>query len=286
MIWLPQADLIPIPGATGTTHQRVVDKLVLHTTEGTTIGGAVSAYKQRRVPPHATYDWTKRLLVQHVPLDRAAYSLWHVDRLGCIQVELVGRAVETPTWPTSALERIVEDVLLPIHRRVPTIPMHADVAWLPYPESYGRQRSRLSFGEWDEYRGVLGHSHCPCKRWPWPLSKTNAHGDPGALAVPRMLEIARALLHGDAPPTDKPTDEEDDVMLLGFYKLHNKPAIYAVYSDGTKKWVAPNSWEEAQALAAFKGVDASLRIVDNVETFRALGPIVGPSPGEVDAWGG
>src|SRR3954453_7968064 len=81
-------------------------KLVWHTTE------------TRRLPaydgssPHFTLDPASGRLWQHIPIDRAARSLEHppgaveTNRANAVQVELLGFARDTPSWPRASYRRI------------------------------------------------------------------------------------------------------------------------------------------------------------------------------------
>lgn len=207
MIRLDDYDWVPIDGAPGGHHQRTVTKLLLHSTEGSSIAGAVGAYRARRVPPHVTFDPARSATLgrcvgaQHIGLDRSAEALWHVDDDGVIQVELVGFARETPGWSDEMLTAIARWVVVPIVEAVSTIPLRTTVTWERYPASYGRWPGRLSFADWDAYAGILGHMHAPARAH---TSDTNLHGDPGGLNVPRILDHARDIL----APTPEATPME------------------------------------------------------------------------------
>lgn len=230
MTWLPGFTRVPI-GSGGRPHGQPVTRICLHTTEGSSIGGAEAAYRARGVPPHVTYHPGDRVGHQHVRLDRAAESLWHVDDTGVLQVELVGFATAAPHWGDDWLSNIALDVIVPMLRAVPTIPLRTDVTWLPYPDSYGRSPARLTFDQWSRTFGIVGHSHAPAKPRPWPLSKTNAHGDPGALNVPRIVDLARPHLETQPTPTPPPTG----VLPMPEHLIQCPPAngaVLARYADG------------------------------------------------------
>lgn len=94
-MWLPGYERHEYPGLAGKSFQFTHNpKGCLHTTEGGSIAGAMSAYAP--YPPHLIYDWRNRRGVQHVRLDRASYSAMDGnDDDYMIQVELVGFAAET-----------------------------------------------------------------------------------------------------------------------------------------------------------------------------------------------
>jgi len=149
-------------------------KLVWHTTEGSSIEGAVGAYRQHNSWPHFTLDPRTGRLVQHVPLDKAARSLEHpagtveTNRAHAIQVELVGLARESHDWSAESYAHIA-DLARKIERAV-GVPRRAFVTF-----SLGGQR--LSEAAWMCGSGHCGHQHVP----------HNNHTDPGALRIDRIL---------------------------------------------------------------------------------------------------
>lgn len=175
---------VPRRAQLGRSHLRTPTKLVIHTTEGSTIGSAVGAYRRRAgrlsggVHPHATVDPSTRERAQHVPLTKASYSLKGHDRDGSIQIEIVGSASESHDWPPSWYEWLRDFVVGPILAAVPTIPASAPWAFLgewdgllaaPYPVG----KARVSSPAWLAGRGIVGHQHAPL----------DDHWDPGAIRV-------------------------------------------------------------------------------------------------------
>lgn len=217
MTWLAGYQRILIPGALGGTHRQRVTKLLWHTTEGSTVEGAVGAYTQRRVPPHLTVDPSRGRLTQHVPLDRAAYALHAVDQTGVIQVEIVGFARDTHQWPAETLAWLGRNVAAPIMAVCPGIdryrvlPTYTAGDRLPGPGVLATASSpiRLNRQQWDAYTGQLGHQHAP----------QNDHWDPGRLDLAAIAAAARAEL-GAPQPTPPPSAApvEEDVMQLVYVK--------------------------------------------------------------------
>src|SRR5262245_1721749 len=177
-----------------------VRKLLLHTTEGSSVEGAVAAYQANNSWPHETVDYRFGYVprrVGHLTADRAARSLRNesggveTNRDGVYQVEVVGRA-ERPqdiNW-----ERLAREIMGPLCAQL-AIPVVSAVTWVAYPDSYGLGAAqRLSGSAWDFYEGILGHQHAP----------ENTHGDPGAIPIKAMLEAAA--------PAPQPVPEEDDDM--------------------------------------------------------------------------
>jgi len=169
-------------------------KALLHTTEGTTVAGAIAAYRAHNSWPHRTVDCRRRIIVEHLPLAAAARSLQNLpggadqtNRDGdvLIQYELVGSATNPASiGDPDDLDWFGRVVLGPDCARM-GIPLTSTVRWVAYPASYGNAPQRLSLAAWDAYSGVLGHQHAP----------DNVHGDPGAINIDRILTAAR----GDAP---------------------------------------------------------------------------------------
>ena len=212
-MWLPGFERITIPGALGMTHRQQVTKLCWHTTEGGSVEGAVAAYAARRVPPHLTVDPQRRRLVQHVPLDKAAYALHAVDQTGVIQVEIVGFARQARSWPAEWLRWLGEQVAAPIFQAQPGIDRHLTMATRDEqtntspPLASPNSPIRLSRAQWDRFTGCLGHQHAPAP---------NSHWDPGALDLATISAAARAVLT-PAPPPPPPTvtaQEASDMELV------------------------------------------------------------------------
>lgn len=172
-------------------------KLLLHSTEGSTIEGALAAYRAHNSWPHLTVDCPRRRIVQHLPLNVAARSLRNMpggvdatnkDGDVLVQIEMVGTATQ-PTTLGSPEDLIwfAEQVVQPICKAL-DIPMRSTVRWVSYPASYGTQApQRLSPAAWDAYSGILGHQH----------AADNDHGDPGSIDIAWILRAA--------------TEEEDDM---------------------------------------------------------------------------
>jgi hypothetical protein len=181
-------------------------KFLLHTTEGTSIEGAVGAYRANNSWPHDTVDFMfghNYRICHHLSYDLAGRSLRNepggvqTNTAGVVQVEVVGFATRPDQidWRAFAI-----DYLGPRCRQL-SIPIASSVTWVAYPASYGKNaRQRLSGAAWLGYRGILGHEHCP----------ENDHGDPGA--IPIQLILAAAQGQAPPPPPPPPPPEEDDDM--------------------------------------------------------------------------
>jgi hypothetical protein len=153
-------------------------KLCWHSTEGSTIEGAISAYRAKRASPHFTIDPARDRIVQHISIFRAARALQHpagtpeTNRARTIQVEIVGVAAQ--------MGRLSRDQLRSLTRlarwieRNAGVPSTCDVEFVPFPSGVPR---RLQGQRWLDYSGHHGHMHVP----------GNDHEDPGGLAVRELL---------------------------------------------------------------------------------------------------
>jgi hypothetical protein len=187
-----KVEIIDIPGNdAGLMNLDGSRKLLLHSTEGGSITSAVGAYRANNSWPHATIDCTERTMARHNDWTLAARSLRNeaggveTNRDGTIhiQLELVGFA-ENPADSFGGrddLEWLGQEIIGPLCRNY-NVPIASSVAWMPYPDSYGKDApQRLSQSGWDSYSGVLGHQHVP----------ENSHGDPGLIPINLILQAAR-----------------------------------------------------------------------------------------------
>lgn len=161
---------------------------VIHTTEGSNIEAARSVYRNKMVAPHCTVDPARRIRLQHLPLDRSAYALVNdnggveTNRHGARQVEVVGFAAQTDEWPDEWIEWLATEVVRPISAAAgitgPGLTCYGeDAGWiLATPNA----RQRMSFDAWNRFDGWCGHQHVP----------ENSHWDPGALDLPRIVQLA------------------------------------------------------------------------------------------------
>lgn len=167
-LWHPNAKHVPIEEAprwlhyTGGGH-----KVAWHTTEGSSVEGAVAAYHAAGVCPTFTISVRggRRTLLQHLPINRAASALRHqsgtpaTNTANVIQVEIVGFAEQSGRWPDATyywLHHLAR--WCRIHFDVP---LSTEVGW--------RRPTRLTGIEWVRASGHVGHMHCP----------GNDHADPG-----------------------------------------------------------------------------------------------------------
>jgi hypothetical protein len=87
-------------------------------------------------------------------------------------------------WPNANKRqlRFLGNILASMHVRH-GLQLKAPKQFLPYPKSYGNNGVRMSFAEWRNATGVVGHQHIP----------ENDHGDPGNINIAYALWWARVL---------------------------------------------------------------------------------------------
>lgn len=166
---------------------------VIHTTEGSSVSGAVAAYKANNSWPHFTVD-RDGLVWQHLPINKAARALRNqsggveTNRQGAIQIEVVGFASKT-VWPPAQV--LAMNFLMRW--------IEAQTGILPQAPAFGNSsqyglRNPLEFTyiEWQNFNGWCGHQHVP----------ENTHWDPGAIDINLLLpemESPMAIVRVNAP---------------------------------------------------------------------------------------
>lgn len=177
------------------------EKGCLHTTETTSWPG----YGGGKTAPNFTVrpNFNTRTLEwrQHFPANMSARALQNdlggveTNRDKVIQVEIVGTCdpgahkrwsgtahLYTPEAPEWFLEAMAHFFVWCYEEH--GIPLLATPEWLPYPKSYGNSVARMGNSEFNSFRGWLGHQHVA----------ENDHGDPGALNVQRIINIAKGVV--------------------------------------------------------------------------------------------
>lgn len=187
--WLPGFEKIDLGPDGGTWADSTSPwRIVLHSTEGPW-DAALSSYRSKGIPPHVQTDPIAKRRAQLISLNRSSYALENdaggveTNRLRAIQVEVVGYARQMHLLPESALVYL-GGVVKEIVKAVPGIRL-----WSPpfFGEGCGwtlateTARQRMTFDAWRTFDGVCGHQHVP----------ENAHWDPGALNVAKILDYAR-----------------------------------------------------------------------------------------------
>lgn len=169
---------------------------VLHTTEGTTVEGALDALRARSVAPH--FIAGRNRILQCRPLPAQGSTLRPGPENTCnaqaqIQIEMVARSREKPWLPTrSTLEPTVAIIAycakyLAIPLRVPN-GWPDDCADMPKPwAGNNARRLRAAKGSWPREKGWWMHLEVPHQAPTW-------HWDCGALRRTALLAMASALL--------------------------------------------------------------------------------------------
>lgn len=232
MLWHPDAERI-IADRPGGSYSGVSWRLVLHTTEGSTIEGAVGAYRQYGSWPHMTIDCRKRRITQHYPFSVAARALKRprgtvaTNGANAIQVELVGFAKDTANWSAEDvawLGQVLGSVMdaHDIERRSPAF-VGSDTGGIASPLS----PYRFKDADWLAFNGVCGHQHVP----------NNDHWDPGRFQIARFF----------AASTPESPSEEDDMAYRYDAIQHVDTKAIALTAAGFFKHVTDEEWKLAKA---------------------------------------
>ncbi|MFN2591702.1 MAG: N-acetylmuramoyl-L-alanine amidase [Candidatus Dormibacteria bacterium] len=162
--WCPLAQRDQILGAWGAgPMQGGQPKILHHTTEGGTYGGARGTYAQTHNLPHFTFTFEggRFAAYQHLPLSVAATALVHVGGItntdNVIQIEWVGYAGGSQSWP-DAYYLAGAHVCRWIETQTGCKPQ-SSVTF--EGARYGDWPGRLSWPQWDAYNGHLCHVHAP-----------------------------------------------------------------------------------------------------------------------------
>lgn len=189
----------------GNTHKAKIDKLIVHTTEGSSWPG----YQGGRIPPHFTARpgaFSTENVRQHIDTAKSAKALENrpggveTNNDGCVQVELIGscdRAYASKHglfyWPAATDDDLgaLVAILVWAHR-THGIPLSTGSLVFASDRAYGLNApQRMTMAEWRAFSGVCGHQHVP----------ENAHWDPGETPVKRAVELARRIVNaGGAAP--------------------------------------------------------------------------------------
>lgn len=212
--WFPHASYKDLGPDGGPYDEIAHPKCLWHTTEGNSLEGAEAAF--RNYPPHIGYDPRIRDLRQYVKMDRHAYALAgsEADDECIFQIELVGFANSTHTWPDWYYDNIRRDLIIPF-REIYGVPDQ-------HLRFYGADEGivlaskdspiRLSLAQLRSFSGHLGHQHAPAP---------DAHWDPGRLLLDKVLSYAE----------DDMTPEE-----------HNWLATVYQQITGDEDWSGPDGW--------------------------------------------
>lgn len=257
--WLPGVERVNGNGS-GSVLPGSKWSLLLHTTEGPTIEGAISALRSANAWSHFIFDPVKNRLIQAVPMNQAARSLRSGGNFGktnaarVIQVEIVGRAHEAPFW-SAEVNKNIGNMIRRIANVVPfdvsmPVQFYGDRSGFTVASESARQR--MSWFNWYRFDAICGHQHAP----------KNSHWDPGEIQVGQILAAARQGSVAPKPPawvapkfpgyTLKEGQRSNDVAVL---KLLLTAAGYGKGLDlsekGVKTYGAGTSKAVKRALVAF-----------------------------------
>jgi hypothetical protein len=177
-LWVPNAAVIKSP-VNGPKFIPLPWRGVLHTTEGNTLEDAVQTFRTTNFWPHFTIEAKTLRIAQHLPLTVGARSLSDKstpeNAARCIQIEIVGRAAESPTWPSEHLA-FIRDVMRQIEDLVP-IPRQSGLKFLNKAGVNANPTNRMTVAQWQAFSGWCGHQHVPGEN----------HWDPGAIDIDTLL---------------------------------------------------------------------------------------------------
>lgn len=198
---------------------------VLHSTEGIGLPSYDGGGNAPNLTAIADFAAQRLKWFQHFDIDRSSRALRNLsggvetNTLNVVQVELDGTCDYTKrkNWgsrvagrdyiywgdpPDWALRDLAE--FLRWLNANHGVPLTGPSMWLTYgpdsrrpgitPASYGASPARMTFAQWNAFKGICGHQHVP----------ENDHGDPGSLPFATLIALAK----GTTPPP-----EEDDMPL-------------------------------------------------------------------------
>src|SRR5437016_9718550 len=170
-VWCPFTGHDPIPRFEGGAGpmQGGAPKILHHTTEGSSFGGAHATYANTGNLPHFTdtFEQGSYQVFQHLPLNVGATALVHQGGItntdNVIQIEHVGFATQlpagspawmlAPAWPDGYLRGIAR--LCRWIEAQTGCAARCTVAFTDH--GFGPWPGRLSWDTWNAYTGHLGH---------------------------------------------------------------------------------------------------------------------------------
>jgi peptidoglycan hydrolase-like protein with peptidoglycan-binding domain len=201
--WLDPAkyERVPITAATGpgTMYDGYAWKFVCHSTESPpgSIPGIISLFQSKPAYcPHFTIDpMGSNRRVQHIPWTWSACALrggaggYQTNRGRAVQMEIVGYAQDSASWPDDALW-VIADVIADLMRdgcpinpnKVPDdSSLSGTLATMTAPQ-------RMVWGEWQLFDGITCHVRVP----------NNDHWDCGRLNTLRVGQLVVENMNGDS----------------------------------------------------------------------------------------
>lgn len=153
-------------------------KGVLHTTEGGSASGAISAFKSNDSWPHFLVDYTGAVW-QFIDTTQGARALRNLsggvqtNLDSAIQIEIVGFAGKPHDHPSLQIEAL-KGLMRWIELTTGVKPIGPGRA---FASAYGQNSLRFAPQQWDNFAGWCGHCHVP----------ENDHWDPGAIDLLALL---------------------------------------------------------------------------------------------------
>ncbi|MDC0759248.1 hemopexin repeat-containing protein [Brevibacillus sp. AG] len=179
-IWVPGAEKRPRQPV-GPKYKPMPWRGVLHTTEGDNLSGAEGEFDSKRIWPHLVIDPKTLKIVQYIPLNVGARSMGDAggtlasNSAHCVQIEIVGRAKDSPNLPPEHLA-FIREVMRQVDDLVP-IPRRSGRTFLNEAGVNANPGNRMSVQEWTVFSGWCGHQHVPGQN----------HWDPGAIDIDSLL---------------------------------------------------------------------------------------------------
>lgn len=208
---------VPLPYWHGNVDMSAPRKGILHTTEGSSIEGALSAYRSKNFTPTFTLgrDFHKKVRVmQHKPLGIMGSTLANAsggvetNRVALIQIELVGFSKKDLWYPDAE----VADALTSLIAAVST-EGNVPLRW---------NACKRSSSCWRNVAGWMGHIDVP----------ENFHWDPGQMDTKRLMAQSSAkAAEGDAPKSSKRPRLMDTVTTIPVKRRAKKTPPTSCHHD-------------------------------------------------------
>jgi peptidoglycan hydrolase-like protein with peptidoglycan-binding domain len=208
--WLPshKYERLQVTNCTGpgTMHDSYAWAFILHTTESApgSINGINNLFRAKPCSaPHLTIDpMGSRRRVQYIPLDWSACALkggrsgWQTNRGRAIQMEICGRANDTPGWDDDTLYQIADVIADVIAAGYPINPHNTpDMSQLTGVLAREDAAQRYNPAYWRDFDGVSAHVYMPF----------NDHYDAFRLNSYRIRDLVLEILRGQGRPIPPPT---------------------------------------------------------------------------------
>lgn len=177
MAWYPNADKT-VKGNGAGAYTGGPFKGVLHTTEGASGTGAISAFKLNDSWPHFLVDYAGKVW-QFIDTKTAARALKNLsggiqtNTDSAIQIEIVGFAGQPDAHPPVQMDAL-KALMRWIEGATGIKPIGPGRA---FASAYGQNFLRFTNAQWDNFNGWCGHCHVP----------ENDHWDPGAINIDALL---------------------------------------------------------------------------------------------------